>query len=64
MDRVMYETIPTTPGHLLFASHIESNQPDDIQAFLQEALDNSCEGIMVRGRKKRRSRSRRRESSS
>jgi DNA ligase-1 len=32
----------------LFAKHKDSSDPEDIQTFLNEAVQQSCEGLMVK----------------
>lgn len=36
------------PGHFDFATHVETGEAAEVEAFFDAALEASCEGIMVR----------------
>ena len=43
----MYDLLPVEPGHFCFASHLDSSDSTEVMAFLFEAIEASCEGLMV-----------------
>eukprot|EP00727_Mastigamoeba_balamuthi_P001338 m51a1_g11200 putative dna ligase 1-like (970) ;mRNA; r:15615-19317 len=45
---LLRETFKEIPGQFVFATHKDITDSADIQPFLQEAVENQCEGLMVK----------------
>ncbi|EGG20126.1 DNA ligase I [Cavenderia fasciculata] len=45
---VLYANFKETPGALTYAKHANISDVNDIQLYLQEAIDGNCEGLMVK----------------
>jgi len=45
---ILRETFREVEGEFVFASFMNTNQIDDIQTFLSEAVTNQCEGLMIK----------------
>lgn len=45
---ILYNSIKQVDNTLYYATHYNTNDPDEIQEFLQKAVDNSCEGQMIK----------------
>jgi len=46
--QALYSIIEEKPGLVQFATHVESENTEDIEQFLQEAVEKQCEGLMVK----------------
>jgi DNA ligase-1 len=44
----MMEHFQAVDHEFMFAKHKDSTDPEDIQTFLNEAVQQSCEGLMVK----------------
>eukprot|EP00916_Digyalum_oweni_P012223 GHVL01020238.1.p2 GENE.GHVL01020238.1~~GHVL01020238.1.p2 ORF type:complete len:326 (-),score=54.35 GHVL01020238.1:126-1103(-) len=44
----LHKAVKTIPGRLQFARFMNLEDPDDIQAFLGESVDDACEGLMIK----------------
>eukprot|EP01006_Ploeotia_vitrea_P010427 TRINITY_DN27078_c0_g1_i1.p1 TRINITY_DN27078_c0_g1~~TRINITY_DN27078_c0_g1_i1.p1 ORF type:complete len:872 (-),score=134.83 TRINITY_DN27078_c0_g1_i1:312-2771(-) len=44
----LHKSFDSIPGEFFFATHKDLDDPDDIQAFLNESIASSCEGLMVK----------------
>ncbi|KAH9326304.1 hypothetical protein KI387_006482 [Taxus chinensis] len=44
----LYDSFQEEPGKFLFATAKESNDLEEIQTFLEEAVNNSCEGLIIK----------------
>ena len=44
----LFEYFQLVKGEFHFAKHLDSSDPEDITAFLGEAIANNCEGLMVK----------------
>ncbi|KAF8821911.1 putative Dna ligase 1 [Cardiosporidium cionae] len=44
----LHKCVQPIPGRIDFAQHSEMNSIDELDSFLQEAIEGSCEGIMVK----------------
>mmetsp|Transcript_3269 Transcript_3269/g.4502 ORF Transcript_3269/g.4502 Transcript_3269/m.4502 type:complete len:806 (+) Transcript_3269:52-2469(+) len=44
----LLESFSEVPGEFLFAQHKDSNDIEEIQAFLNEAVEGHCEGLMIK----------------
>jgi DNA ligase-1 len=45
---MLHDFFPEIPGKLKFATWRNLSQPEDIEIFLNEAVDNACEGLMLK----------------
>ncbi|KAI4834614.1 DNA ligase I [Plasmodium brasilianum] len=46
--KLLYSLLKCKEGILSYATHSEMNNIEDIDIFLQDAIENSCEGLMVK----------------
>ncbi|CAD2112652.1 DNA ligase I, putative [Plasmodium vinckei] len=46
--KLLYSLLKCKEGVLEYATHSEMNNIEDIDIFLQDAIENSCEGLMVK----------------
>eukprot|EP00916_Digyalum_oweni_P012203 GHVL01020199.1.p1 GENE.GHVL01020199.1~~GHVL01020199.1.p1 ORF type:complete len:535 (-),score=88.32 GHVL01020199.1:65-1669(-) len=44
----LHKAVKTIPGRLQFARFMNLEDPDDIQAFLGESVDDECEGLIIK----------------
>ncbi|GAV09176.1 hypothetical protein RvY_18763-2 [Ramazzottius varieornatus] len=45
---LLHEHFSTTEREFMFATHEESNDPEKIQEFMNKAIEDKCEGLMVK----------------
>ncbi|SCQ16683.1 DNA ligase I, putative [Plasmodium ovale] len=46
--KLLYSLLKCKDGVLAYATHSEMNNIEDIDIFLQDAIENNCEGLMVK----------------
>ncbi|KJP90112.1 hypothetical protein AK88_00281 [Plasmodium fragile] len=46
--KLLYSLLKCKDGVLCYATHSEMNNIEDIDIFLQDAIENNCEGLMVK----------------
>lgn len=46
--RALYGAFKEVPGQFYFAKHNDGSSVDDIQGFLEDAIQHGCEGLMVK----------------
>ncbi|CRG97429.1 DNA ligase I, putative [Plasmodium gallinaceum] len=46
--KLLYSLLKSKEGVLSYATHSEMNNIEDIDIFLQDAIENNCEGLMVK----------------
>lgn len=46
--KILYSLLKPQEGLLQYATHSEMNSIEDIDTFLQDAIENNCEGLMVK----------------
>ncbi|SPJ11764.1 DNA ligase I [Plasmodium sp. DRC-Itaito] len=46
--KLLYSLLKSKDGVLSYATHSEMNNIEDIDMFLQDAIENNCEGLMVK----------------
>ncbi|GAW83249.1 DNA ligase I [Plasmodium gonderi] len=46
--KLLYHLLKCKEGVLCYATHSEMNNIEDIDIFLQDAIENNCEGLMVK----------------
>ncbi|XP_055334441.1 DNA ligase 1-like [Paramacrobiotus metropolitanus] len=47
-QELLRENFIVTPGEFMLAQSLVSSDPEALQIFMQEAIQNSCEGLMVK----------------
>jgi DNA ligase-1 len=46
--KLLHEHMKTIPGKVMFAEYMDTSDPQEIEKFLNFAIENNCEGLMVK----------------
>lgn len=46
--QVLFDNFQTIEGKFQFANHVNSSNTDELQAYLEQSVKDSCEGLMVK----------------